>query len=382
MRIAFNALNARAGAGISTLVNLAPAIVRTDPSNEYLVFVGARQQEILGRLRGRVRIVRVPGAFGRTGLRMLWEQLVLPVHLLARGIGTLYSTGNVTSLAAPCRVMLLLENSNPYSLLPIRWTRVQRIRNTGLRALAWLSVRRAQRVRFLSANSREILRRRLHLPHAKCVTIPHGVAKPEQTPPAPRIDGSFILTVSVVAPHKNMEVLLRAFALLVNEGAYPGRLAIVGDRCYPRYARHLQTLVQALALTRRVVFADNVAHADIGGWYAAADLYVQTSIEETFGLPVLEALSHGTPTIAPEPRPGDELRLFLPYRELYGDICWYYDAFDSRALARRMRHLLSDDGARRRAASEAERLARRFSWERTAAGLMQAFTAMGGVHRG
>jgi glycosyltransferase involved in cell wall biosynthesis len=381
MRIAFSALSAQAGGGISSLINLAPVIARSDPSNEYLVFVGARQKEILGRLRGRVRVVQVPGIVGRTGLRMLWEQLALPFHLLARRVGILYSTGNVTSLAAPCRVMLLLENSNPYSLLPIRWTRIQRMRSIGLRALAWMSVRRAQRVRFLSENSGQILRRRLHLPRAKCVTIPHGVAKAERTVRAPRVDGGFILTVSVVAPHKNMEVLLRAFAVLSADGSYPGRLAIVGDCCYPHYTRRLQGLVQALALTGKVLFVGNVAHADIGGWYAAAELYVQTSIEETFGLPVLEALSHGRPVIAPDTRRGEAARLFLPYRELYGDHCWYYDPFDSQALARLMQQALADDGLRRRAAAEGVRLADRFSWERTAAGLIRTFADMGVVHR-
>lgn len=63
-----------------------------------------------------------------------------------------------------------------------------------------------------------------------------------------------------------------------------------------------------------------------------------TSLEETFGLPVVEAMVLGTPVVAPTlaPPAGDDY--FLPFRELTGDAAEYFNLFDpadcARAVAR------------------------------------------------
>ncbi len=381
MKIALNALSAQAGGGISAFVNLCPLLPVMDPENEYIAFVSVGQSEILSHVKGRVRVILVPAVFGRTALRIAWEQLVLPLFLLLRRVDLLYSTGNITTLFAPCAVLLLMENSNPYSVLDIGWNRKEKIRSAFLRALGWLSAKKARRIRFLSENSRVKLMQRLQVPASKCVTIPHGFAGSTMVPVRPTLSDGYILTVSVVAPHKNMEVLIRAFSILCARTHYAGKLVIAGDCCYPSYRRRLDELVRTLSLSPRVIFTGKVPHAQIGGWYAAAELYVQTSIEETFGMPVLEALGYGRPVIAPRLGKEKEHDLFLPYEELFGDSCRYYDPFDPESLGRLMQRTLGDEDFQKRSSMGGKKVVRHFSWENTALQLIRALKDMEVVRR-
>lgn len=139
---------------------------------------------------------------------------------------------------------------------------------------------------------------------APIVTIPTGVDVPPHIPEerrtAQRRDllagaaGPLILAVGRLAREKNVESLLRAFALVAREesGAV---LCLVGDG---DERGRLGKLARALGIHARVRFVGAVPHDAVSQAYAAADIFAFPSISETQGLVVLEALAHGLPVLA------------------------------------------------------------------------------------
>ena len=119
---------------------------------------------------------------------------------------------------------------------------------------------------------------------ARAQVAAHGVTKP------------FVLFVSSLWPYKNCEGLLRAWALA--RGELGGRqLAVVGAPRYESYGDSLRSLAADLGIASDVVFVGGVPLEETVSFYRAADLFVYPSLNETFGLPILEAMACGCPVV-------------------------------------------------------------------------------------
>lgn len=272
MRIAINALSARAGGTVSALINLLPEIARIDKNNKYLIFIAKTQEEILETIPLDFIIVKIGFVTGNPYIRIIWEQLFFPIYLIYYGIDVLYSLGNITTLLAPCKVVLLMENSNPYSIALIKWPWRERLRNKLIKLLGLFSAKRADKVRFVSESSKNLLLKHLKIPKKKCVTIYHGCIlktddKGYNSIEEDMHDYNYILTVSIISPHKNLIMLIKAFNILVRQYNYNGRLLLVGDQCYPDYLEKLRSLIFELNLENKVIFLGKVQHKYIGYYY-------------------------------------------------------------------------------------------------------------------
>ncbi|MCB4458429.1 glycosyltransferase family 4 protein [Leisingera sp. McT4-56] len=103
-----------------------------------------------------------------------------------------------------------------------------------------------------------------------------------------------ILSAGHISPRKNIQGLLRAFALA--KGEIPHHLVLVGGLGWDH--EELQQELVSPGLKERVHLAGFVSDAELRALYQAADLYVHPSLYEGFGLPVLEAMASGTPVLA------------------------------------------------------------------------------------
>ncbi|HEX6522216.1 MAG TPA: glycosyltransferase family 1 protein [Streptosporangiaceae bacterium] len=119
---------------------------------------------------------------------------------------------------------------------------------------------------------------------ARTQVAAYGVTKP------------FVLFVSSLWPYKNCDGLLRAWALVRDE--LGGRqLAIVGAGRDEKYTASLRALATDLGIADDVVFVGGVKLEETVNFYQAADVFVYPSLNETFGLPILEAMACGCPVV-------------------------------------------------------------------------------------
>ena len=163
-----------------------------------------------------------------------------------------------------------------------------------------------------------------------------------------------IVVVSVMTPHKSVEDVIDALALLHSRGV-ESRLALVGPWSDRAYRASIETRIARLGLTSAVEIAGKVTDDVLMGHYRRARVFCLLSRCESFGIPAVEAQVFGTPCVVanvcapPEiAGPGGEV---VPA----GEIALAADA---------LQPLLSDADAWRAASSRALQNAERFRWER------------------
>ncbi len=107
---------------------------------------------------------------------------------------------------------------------------------------------------------------------------------------------SFILHVGTLEPRKNLQFLVKAFAIAKKNPDFTAKLVITGKKGW--YYEGLFTLVDELKLNEEVIFTGYVEDDDLPALYNAATIFAFPSQYEGFGLPPLEAMASGTPVIS------------------------------------------------------------------------------------
>jgi glycosyltransferase involved in cell wall biosynthesis len=179
--------------------------------------------------------------------------------------------------------------------------------------------------------------------------------------------GPYLLSLCTLEPRKNLPHLLRCFHRLVQQERLPGvRLVLVGATGWKTDAL-FALLQEHPELRARVVLAGYVADADLAALYSGARAFVYPSLDEGFGLPVLEAMQCGTPVITSNAGS-------LP--EVTGDAGLAVGPTDADALAEAILRLVTDDGLAADLAGRGRRRSALFSWDRTAEATVRAYQAM------
>ena len=171
-----------------------------------------------------------------------------------------------------------------------------------------------------------------------------------------QVSSPFILDVSRLQPHKNVDTLIRAYILLRDN--FPKRkeqLVIAGSPvvCHEKtYA-----LAGESKYAADIRFIEYIKQEDLNSMYSAAELFVFPSLSEGFGLPVIEAFVSGTPVITSNVTS-------LP--EITGDAGITVDPRNVAALAGAMNSVLSDAKLREGLVRRGVARGKGFTWKRTA----------------
>ena len=173
----------------------------------------------------------------------------------------------------------------------------------------------------------------------------------------------FVLFVSSLWPYKNCEGLIRAFAHARAElGGH--QLVVVGPGRDTTYTGGLRALAADLGVADDVVWVGGVPLAETADFYRAADVFVYPSFNETFGLPLLEAMACGTPVMTSN---------VSSMPEVASDAALLVDPYDVDALARGIARLLSDQALRDTLVARGFTRARQFSWAESVAAIHEAY---------
>ncbi len=160
-----------------------------------------------------------------------------------------------------------------------------------------LALARSSAVATISEATRRDLHRRYGVRVAPDAVVPHGVGEQFLAPgrAGPPAAGRYVLHVGAHRPHKNHRVLLAAFAEVAR--AVPDvRLVLVGQPD-DRFGTAVPELVRRLDLADRVDVRVAVDDAELLALYRGAAAFAFPSLVEGFGLPVLEAMAAGVPTV-------------------------------------------------------------------------------------
>lgn len=298
---------------------------------------------------------------GRPPQRILWEQLALPGELRRRRIDVFHSPVNVLPERLPCAAVVTIHDlafvHYPQYFRPTRRVYQQTFTRRGARA-ATLVVAVSQSTR------RDLIERFGVAPERVRVVYP--AIDPDFSPeldPALRaafrarhnLPQRYLLFMGTLEPRKNLPLLVEAYARLraLDETTPP--LVIAGGKGW--YYQAVFDAVRAHGLEREITFAGYVLRDEQRLWYSCAELFAYPSVYEGFGLPVVEALACGVPTITSDVSS-------LP--EAGGPVATCVAPGEPEALAHAMHRVLGDPQARARALAQGPQWASQFTMERMA----------------
>ena len=344
-------------AGVSRYIyNLLIHVLREDPEGDYTVFLNSR---CALSLSGSERRSRLPT--DRPWVRILWEQFLQPMELVAQYVDLLHSPVNIQPVFLPCRGVVTVTDLS-FMIFPQAFLGAQRFYQ---RLFTRLSVRRASRVVAISVSTAQDLTRFFAAPADRISVIYPGVDavyRPirEQAGMAGfrRLHGlpeRFILFVGTLEPRKNLLTLLAAYTEFRRRTASQYKLVLGGGKGW--LYQSLFAAVEQLGLQDDVILPGFIPEDELPLWYNAAEVFVYPSLYEGFGLPPLEAMACGTPVIVSNASS-------LP--EVVGDAGVLVDPHNVDEWVAALCRLCDDPDGRAELSSRGLERAREFSWTRMA----------------
>ncbi len=229
--------------------------------------------------------------------RIAWEQTLQPLQL-----GKFDLLHSMTFVSP-----LILTKPSVVTVFDLSFVHYPQVlspaRRLYLRMFTTLSCRRANRVIGISHATAEDVHISLGIPQAKIDVAIAGYDSAAYLPLPPNeveafrtkqgLPDRFWLFLGTLEPRKNLVTLLDAYAALPANERLP--LILAGGKGWdyePIFQR-----VDRYNLSDSVHFPGFVPAEDLPFWYNSAEVFIYPSVFEGFGLPVLEAMACGTPTI-------------------------------------------------------------------------------------
>lgn len=281
-KVLINALSVRVGGGQTFLNGIASGFAQLEDAELHVVCFADVASEY-------DKVLIVPALFRNQILRLLFELFLLPVLALARGYRAMLYPGNYGPLLPLVPTVVVFQNVFPFL------SEKRSLRSFLLRVLGRMSRYTARSLVYLSDSSKRTIG---IVKVGNTHRIPIGVSNFfVQTSKSEPKTPDTILLVSSIYSYKNIEVVLRALALLRQEGR-PFTVQVVGSVFDEHYFQELTALAQALGVREAVDFAGPMNEEELAGQYAAVEYFVAPAFFESFCIPLFEAMAFNQKVIA------------------------------------------------------------------------------------
>ena len=245
-----------------------------------------------------------------------------------------------------------------HDLIPLIFPQYHNLRrNIYFRLFLKPALTRADKIIAVSNNTKADLIKYFHLSEAKIKVIHLGVDnkfKPtinKEILIKYNLPTDYLLFVGTLEPRKNLERLIQAY----NSLHITQKLVIVGKKGwdYKKLLKH-----------KNIQFTDYVEEKDLPAIYSQAKLFIYPSLYEGFGLPVLEAMACGCPTITSN-------LSSLP--EVAGDAALLINPYSVQDIARAINKLLNNSQLRLELSRKGLIQSKKFTWKQCAAQTYQLY---------
>jgi glycosyltransferase involved in cell wall biosynthesis len=332
--------------------------------------VGRYIRALTAALQGSQGIDLVP--YRDPGPPILGPQLTLPLRMRRDGAQLIHGPANslpLLPLGLPGVVTIhdLAIYDHPEWFPAGQWF--------ATRVVVPQSARRARMVICPSEATKRATVRLFHIEPDRCRVIPHGVETEFSLPLSTAVRAEvtaryalpprYLLQVGTVQPRKNYVTTLRALKQIPIEQRIP--LVVVGGFGW-KYDAVVEA-IRELDLRDWVRFVGYAGMADLPALYQLAQAVAFPSLDEGFGLPLLEAFAAGTPVVTSNAGA-------IP--EVAGDAALVCPPEDDEGLALNLLRLLTDSRLRERQVAAGRARAGLFSWSASAAAHRAVYESVAG----
>lgn len=329
---------------------LVHALLSVDTRNTYYLF-GFHKPDL--PFSSRVHFIQLHGRYGTWLISLRRE-------MKKCGIGVFFSTTSyLAALVAPVPTVMAVHDLAVFLEKHARPSWKVKVIERATFALA------SRKVTHMTADSeytKQSMIDHFRIPESKITVTPLSVFHALDHRTGPKIVAShyhlpnrFILFVGTLEPRKNIENLIEGYAHLPQAIRSVVPLILVGQRGWN--TERIDERIAHYHLERSIREIGFVSDADLPAFYELATVFCYPSWFEGFGLPVLEALSYGVPTITSN-------TTSLP--EVTGDSALLIDPAKPKQIGNALHLLLTDAKLRDTLRTRGRARAKQFSWEKTA----------------
>jgi len=316
------------------------------PQHEYVLFQPTWADSLDLDNGTRVEVYECRGVLRQRPGRVLYEQTVYPSMIQRAGVDAFLGTNNVLPFRLKIPSVVVMQSLQYIDFPQIyTWSNLVYLRVSVPRTL-----HKATRIVALSETSKQTIVEKVHVSPEKIHVIYHGLSSDV----ASKCEGEnyeqgrrlvhnltqgrpYILSVSSFYWQKNLPRLVEAFAQLKQRGLLTHVLLLVGSDG-PKVTRSgLLDLAARHGVQDSVICPGIVPHLFIPAFYLNASVTVMPSFSETFGLPVLEAMSCGCPVVTSQTG---------TMAEIAKDCAVLVDPYNVESIAVGMARVLEDAGLR------------------------------------
>jgi glycosyltransferase involved in cell wall biosynthesis len=354
--------------GIGTYVrNILRELARSDDGHTYVLL--CRPQDASELEAQSPCFETLVEAAGNYSVR---EQLTVPYDLWRARVDLFHAPHYVVSPCTPRPYVVTIHDC-----IHLRFPQYlpNRAAHLYARAMMTVAARRATKILTVSHASKEDILHFLGVPSEKVEVIYNGLDQRLAASPTPEdiarvrdrfmLTSPFVLYTGNIKPHKNVDRLIEAYAILRQGGHEDVKLLIIGEEI-SRFP-NLRRLVHRHQLHGQVRFFGFVPDATLSVLYRLASVFVFPSLYEGFGLPPLEAMAAGVPVVTSNVSS-------LP--EVVGDAALLIDPLDPNAIAAAMARVLDEPALRADLIRRGHERARAFSWTRSVDRIRQVYTEL------
>jgi len=354
----------RAGIGRYTLF-LLDELAKADHENRYTVFQHRKDKEPL---------VSAPN-FQRktlyTPVHFRLEQPLLTAELLFHSLDLIHSTDFIPPLYSKVPSIITVHD-----LAFLRWPHFLTEDHATYYSQIDRGVRHARHIIVPSQSTKSDVIGQLGVPESKISVIYEAAASLYRPLPLEEtrqtvarrfsIPTNYIFFISTIEPRKNIGGLLQAFHHLRTKYNLTDTALVLAGKQGWLYEQVYET-VEKLGLQDSTFFVGRVTDEELHQLYVGARCHVHPAFYEGFGLPPLEAMACGTPTVVSNTSS-------LP--EVVGDAALMFDPNDWEEMAVAIHRLLVDDELHAEMREKGLQRAGVFSWSRAAAETLNVYQAV------
>lgn len=281
----------------------------------------------------------------------LWSQIYLPIYLSThREIDVYFSPAHYLPSFCPVPQVVTIHDL-AYLYFPEDFTKKDLWQ---LKNWTRLSVKKANKIIAVSKTTKKDIMKNYGVDEDKVSVVYNGFEKQFDKLKIKNLKfiEKYVLFVGTIQPRKNLETLIDAFDKFVKANV-DFKLIIVGKKGW--LYEDIFKKVRSLKLEEEVIFTDHVTDEKLVWYYQNAFCFVLPSLYEGFGIPVLEAMSYGCPTII-------SMTSSLP--EVGGDASLYFDPKSSEDLMEKIITLQKNKELRKELVIKGKKRVKDFSWDR------------------
>ena len=337
---------------------------KMDTRNEYFVFVAPGEDRCLEDSKN-VHIIEIGGSF-----YPLWEQFTLPKAAKELNLDMLHCTSNTAPLR--CKIPLILTLHDIIFLEPRDKSNKSFYQNMGWfyrRLVVPRILKKCKRIITVSNYEKNNIMTKLGIPEERMAMIYNGyntwfrpVTDTKLTYKKYIDTEGYFFFLGNTDPKKNTERTLIAYSKYLEKSNVKRKLLMADlDNTY------LEDIIernQIGNIRNRIVMPGYIVNSDLPYIYNSAFAFLYTSLRESFGIPLLEAMACGTPVITSNTSS-------MP--EIGGQEAILIDPENADEIADKMLLLENDDTLYRKQEETGIERAKLFSWQQTAEELLTVY---------